>query len=161
MLILSCQEIFDIGDEDNKTHGKNIFYPESMFPGLREFSLRAHRELHEVCMNNLEAFLLGLSLTESEKNDIRDIHSGGNDHLRLLHYPSLPSSIVEIETNGRFQPHQDWRQVSDPFVTQHLPDQPPAPLPCYSRIRAADLSSKTMPKRALLYLPHQWTTCYI
>ena len=53
-----------------------------MIPGMREFGLRAHQELHKVCMNILEAFLLGLNLTAAEKEAIRGIHSGGNDHLR-------------------------------------------------------------------------------
>lgn len=104
----SLQESFEVGSEDNKTH-YNIWYPEDTLPGFRKFTLKAYWELHGVCMQILEAFMLGLHLSETEKENIRSIHSGLNDQLRLLHYPPLPAAAANDPASSRMQPHTDWR----------------------------------------------------
>ena len=57
----------------------------------------------------LEALILGLELSEGEAGYLRSIHSGHNNQLRLLHYPSISPEVLENKNMSRLGEHKDVR----------------------------------------------------
>jgi isopenicillin N synthase-like dioxygenase len=56
----------------------------------------------------LEALSLGLKLTKEDHDKLFALHSGHNNQLRLLHYPSVDAKKLQQQVIGRMPAHQDW-----------------------------------------------------
>ena len=102
-----AQESYEIGSEHNPPQ-PNIWLPEEVLPGYREFTTTFYWELDKAAKIILEAIALGLNLTKDEKKEFLQLHSGHNNQLRLLHYPSIEAEKLRQQVVGRMPPHQDW-----------------------------------------------------
>lgn len=69
-------------------------------------------ELDKAARRILQAISLALSLTEVEKEKLFDLHSGDNNQLRLLHYPSISTEKLRKNVVARMPTHRDWRYVN-------------------------------------------------
>lgn len=59
---------------------------------------------------------MSLNLTEKEAESVRALHTGHDNQLRLLHYPSISSEMLAKEKDiGRLGVHTDWRSVCPLF----------------------------------------------
>ena len=108
---MSFQESYEIGSDDNPPQ-PNIWYPEETLPGFRAFMTSFYWELDKTAKNILEAFSLGLALSDTEKEKLLRLHSGHNNQLRLLHYLPIPAEQLENEIVARMPEHQDWRYMN-------------------------------------------------
>src|SRR5436305_10633812 len=102
------QESYEIGSEANPAQ-PNIWIPEFILPGYREFMTSFYWELTNVATLVLQVIGEGLNLTENEKKMIAQQHSGHNNHLRLLHYPPVLAEALETQVVARMPAHSDWR----------------------------------------------------
>ena len=87
----------------------SIWLPENVLPGFRQFTTELYWRLNRLCQNILDAFADGLGLSDAEKATLRTLHTGHNNHLRLLHYPPIPEEKVGSEMLGRCPAHTDFR----------------------------------------------------
>ncbi|CAG8960681.1 hypothetical protein HYFRA_00013449 [Hymenoscyphus fraxineus] len=101
------KESYEIGSEENSVQ-YNIWLPEEVLPNFRQFTTKFFWELHKTASMILEALIMGLDLTEEEAATIRALHTGHDNQLRLLHYPSISAEMLKDETVGRLQAHTDW-----------------------------------------------------
>lgn len=65
--------------------------------------------LFSVSKTILRALALGIGLDESH---LLKFHSGLNNQLRLLHYPSIPAAAVESGRMVRMPAHSDWSSMT-------------------------------------------------
>jgi isopenicillin N synthase-like dioxygenase len=65
--------------------------------------------LYSVSRTILQALALGIGL---EENHLLSYHSGLNNQLRLLHYPSIPAASVESGKAARMPAHTDWSSMT-------------------------------------------------
>ena len=102
------QESYEIGSEENAEQ-YNIWLPESVFPGFRTFTTQLFWRLSETSMAILDALIMSLGLNVQEAAEIRKLHSGHNNQLRLLHYPPLSGEMLNRTDLTRLGEHTDWR----------------------------------------------------
>ena len=103
-----------MGSEHNPAQ-QNIWLPEEVLPGYREFMNRLYGELHVAAQRVLGAMCLGLGLTSEETSRMSKLHSGVNNQLRLLHYPPVEAEKLEQQVVGRMPAHQDWSSFTMVF----------------------------------------------
>ena len=94
---------------DNNDEQPNVWIPQSMLPGFREFMTQFYWECSEVGGNILRAIALGLGL---EEDQLAKFHSGHNNQLRLLHYPPISAAPIEAGEMARMPPHTDWSSIT-------------------------------------------------
>ena len=111
----AAQESYEIGSEDNPPQ-PNIWLPEEVLPGYRAFTTKFYWHLEKAAKIIIEAIALGLHLAKDEKAEFIQLHSGHNNQLRLLHYPSIEVEKLRQQVMGRMPPHQDWSSFT--FVFQ-------------------------------------------
>ena len=109
------QESYEVGSEENLEQ-YNIWLPEAVLPGFRDFTTQLFWRLNETSMAILDTLIMSLKLSEEEGAYVRKLHSGHNNQLRLLHYPPVPRDLLENRTQSRLGAHTDWRYVT-PFST--------------------------------------------
>lgn len=51
---------------------------------------------------------MSLDLTEQETEEIRNLHTGHTNQLRLLHYPEVSREMLAREDIGRLAAHTDF-----------------------------------------------------
>lgn len=102
------KESYEIGSEENKVD-YNIWLPEDLFPGFREWGLRFYWELDKVGKAILEALMMSLELEEGEMERVRKLHTGHDNQLRLLHYPPVGEERWKKGNKHRLGAHTDWR----------------------------------------------------
>ncbi|MCJ1399540.1 hypothetical protein MMC11_002742 [Xylographa trunciseda] len=105
--IKDFKESYEIGSETNPSQ-PNIWLPESVLPGYREFMLRFYWELNKTAQMILQAIGQGLHLKEGELTNLLRLHPGQNNQLRLLHYPPVPAELLENQIMARMPAHTDW-----------------------------------------------------
>lgn len=64
--------------------------------------------LKEVADMILEALIMSLDLTVQEAENVRTLHSGHENQLRLLHYPQIKGDLLQ-GNESRLGAHTDWR----------------------------------------------------
>lgn len=101
------QESYEIGSEDNADQ-PNIWLPEDVLPGFRTFMIKFYWECHEAARKILGTLALGIGVSDEA---LLSFHTGLNNQLRLLHYPSIPAEELESERMARMPAHSDWRYV--------------------------------------------------
>ena len=99
------KESYEIGSEGNQEH-YNIWLPERVLPGFRDFTTQFYWRLSEVATALREALMLGGGFTEEEADYVRRLHKGDTNQLRLLHYPAMAQ---DMGNQSRLGAHTDWR----------------------------------------------------
>lgn len=106
---LTCEkESYEVGSEENKVQ-YNIWLPEEVLPGFRDFTTKFFWELNKTSNAILDALIMSLNLTEKEAKNVRALHTGHDNQLRLAHYPSISSEMLKKKDIGRLGAHTDWR----------------------------------------------------
>lgn len=108
MLIFE-QESYEIGSESNDSQ-PNIWLPEHVLPGFREFTTKFYWECWTVAQDILRALAIGLNLPDEDY--FLRFHDGHNNQLRLLHYPPVPAAALESESSARMPAHTDWGAIT-------------------------------------------------
>lgn len=106
--ITDYKESYEIGSEDNKVQ-YNIWLPEEVFSGFREWGLKLYWELNKVALAILDALLMSLDLSDEEKQSLRALHTGHENQVRLLHYPPVLDDAAKHAGVHRLGAHTDWR----------------------------------------------------
>ncbi|SRR6266536_6685930 len=107
-MLMRKQESYEIGSEQNPDQ-PNVWLPEHILPGYREFMNNFYWSLYSVSQTILKALALGIGLEESH---LLNYHSGLNNQLRLLHYPAIPAKQVESGKVARMPAHSDWSSMT-------------------------------------------------
>jgi len=102
-----CKESYEIGSEENKIQ-YNIWLLEEVLPGFRQTTIGLFWTLNKLCDQILDAFSMSLNLTEDETKHIHKLHTGHDNQLRLLHYPSLSKVMGARDDIGRLAAHTDF-----------------------------------------------------
>jgi isopenicillin N synthase-like dioxygenase len=103
--VFECKESFDIGCESDQIT-PNIWLPDEVLPGFRNFNLALFDSLHESAMQILRLLALGMGLDE---RFFDAVHSGSApcNQMRLLHYPAVQRSALCGEETTRIAAHTD------------------------------------------------------
>lgn len=104
-LLTSEQESYEVGSDENKEQ-PNVWLPEEVLPGFRDFESSFYWKCNEVARKVLVALAMGLGLNDPEF--LLRYHSGHNNQLRLLHYPPVPATELENQRAARMPAHTDW-----------------------------------------------------
>ncbi|KAF4998943.1 hypothetical protein FDECE_11657 [Fusarium decemcellulare] len=96
-----------MGSEENKRE-PNIWPPEQVYPGFRNFLVRFYWELNKTSLAILDALIMSLDLTEDEAKTVRALHPGHDHQLRLLHYPPMDEATAADKYSARIGAHRDW-----------------------------------------------------
>lgn len=100
-----------MGSEENQDE-KNIWLPEEVLPGFKDFSLKFFWKMAKCTAGILEALILSLDLTEEEAQQVRALHPGYDHQIRMLHYPPMDDTwVAENKYASRIGAHTDWRCV--------------------------------------------------
>ena len=106
--IADVKESYEIGSQWNKDQ-PNIWLPDNVLPGFREFMQDFYWECHASAQKILSAMALGLGLPDEDH--FHPTHPGHNNQLRLLHYPPVPAAAIESGSAARMQAHSDWGSI--------------------------------------------------
>jgi len=106
------QESYEVGSESNGAQ-PNVWLPETVLPGFRDFMNSFYWECHENAKMLLRAMAIGIGL--SEEDFFLKKHSGHNNQLRLLHYPQVPADDIESRPMTRMPAHCDWPTLTMVF----------------------------------------------
>jgi isopenicillin N synthase-like dioxygenase len=117
-MLICRQESYEVGSDENEIQ-YNIWLPEEVFPGFRDFTTKFYWELNKTAMFILDALILSLELTEDEAKSVRALHSGHDNQLRLLHYPLIESSLLKDQYASRLGAHTDWSAFTLLFQDTH------------------------------------------
>ena len=71
-------------------------------------------ELNKSAMSILEALISSIDLTEDEASNVRKLHTGHDNQLRLLHYPPIADDRLNDKRASRLGAHTDWRYILTP-----------------------------------------------
>ncbi|KAI0179225.1 Clavaminate synthase-like protein [Hypoxylon sp. FL1284] len=107
--IADVKESYEIGSEECKTQ-PNVWLPEHVLPGFREFTTRFYWQCFEAARELLRALAIGVGL-EDEDFFLR-FHSGENNQLRLLHYPPVETEQLSSNAVARMPAHSDWGTIT-------------------------------------------------
>lgn len=107
--VQDCKESYEVGSEGNKGQPP-IWLPEDVLPGFREFETDFYWTCDKVSRNLLSALALGLGLDDPSL--ILAPHSGHDNQLRLLHYPSIAAAEIEEQRAARMPAHTDWGSIT-------------------------------------------------
>ncbi|PQE29143.1 thymine dioxygenase protein [Rutstroemia sp. NJR-2017a BBW] len=102
------KESYEVGSEENSVQ-YNIWLPEEVLPGFRKDATELFWKLNNTANAILDALIMSLDLTEREAESVRALHTGHENQLRFLHYPSISSEMLKNKDIGRLGAHTDWR----------------------------------------------------
>ena len=100
--------------------------------------------MNELAKIILDALILSLELTDDEAKNVRALHSGHDNQLRLLHYPPIESSRLEDRYASRLGAHTDWSLFTLLFQDSH------GGLQFFDR--ASETFIDAVPKEGVLYM---------
>jgi isopenicillin N synthase-like dioxygenase len=98
------KESFEVGREDNPVM-PNIWYPDGVLPGFQDACMDFYWACYDTEKQILKALALGFNLSEDY---FLPFHTKADNQLRLLHYPSVPASVLEHEEASRIPSHADF-----------------------------------------------------
>ncbi|KAI0108144.1 Clavaminate synthase-like protein [Daldinia grandis] len=107
--ISDFKESYEIGNEESKTQ-PNVWLPEDVLPGFREFTTQFYWNCFGVAKDLLRALAIGIGL--EDENFFLRFHSGINNQLRLLHYPSIEVEKLSNNVVARMPAHSDWGTIT-------------------------------------------------
>ncbi|KAJ9647022.1 hypothetical protein H2199_002008 [Coniosporium tulheliwenetii] len=98
------KESFESGNVHDQMQ-PNIWLPDEELPGFRQFMEAFFLDCAGLIHTILHALAISLSLPPSQ---LSDAHSQSLFQLRLLHYPSIPSSLLHSGEKSRIGAHSDF-----------------------------------------------------
>lgn len=98
------KESFELGREDDE-RTPNIWFPEEVLPGFRNFFTKFFEICYEIELNLLRAIALGMSLPE---NFFQEYHTKKDNQIRLLHYPPVEAELLRNGSMERIAAHTDF-----------------------------------------------------
>ncbi|KAK5991642.1 2-oxoglutarate-dependent dioxygenase htyE [Cladobotryum mycophilum] len=104
---LDLKEHYDIGSDEEKVH-YNLWIDEDAYPGFRAFTIGLYWELEALARAVQEALVLGLEVSEDAANDFKKNHTGQQNGLRLLHYPSASKAFIDRNPTTWCPMHTDF-----------------------------------------------------
>jgi isopenicillin N synthase-like dioxygenase len=107
--VADCKESYEIGSEENSEQ-PNIWLPEETLHGFRQATSTFYWECDKVAQTILQALAMGIDLEDS--SHLINSHSGHNNQLRLLHYPTVAAAYLESEKVARMPAHTDWSTIT-------------------------------------------------
>ncbi|KAF4623415.1 hypothetical protein D9613_002416 [Agrocybe pediades] len=107
-LVRDIKESFEVGREDMPGM-PNIWFPEGVLPGFKEACLDFYWRCFEIEKLILRVLAVGFGLPEDY---FFQYHSKADNQLRLLHYPSIPSSMLADERASRIPSHTDFCSIT-------------------------------------------------
>jgi isopenicillin N synthase-like dioxygenase len=153
------KESYEIGSEENDVQ-YNIWLPEDMLPGFRDFTTGFFWELNKTAKLILEALIEALQLPAAEADAVRLLHTGHDNQLRLLHYPPITDGMIGHEGLGRLGAHTDWRLVQFSLPTcRVLITATSVHSPSSSRTRTRGSSLETELQETSSLLRHTQGSC--
>ncbi|PPQ71936.1 hypothetical protein CVT24_007910 [Panaeolus cyanescens] len=144
-ILRDMKESFESGSERNEGM-PNIWYPDGVIPGFKESCLDFYWTLYETEKHILRAIAVGLGI---EEEFFVQYHSGGDNQLRLLHYPSIERALLKHADSSRIPSHSDFCTLTILFQDSvgglEVEDQhsrgkfiPVAPIPSSIVVNAGD-----------------------
>ena len=106
-----AQESYEVGSEENREQ-YNIWLPESVLPGFRQFTTELFWRLNETATAILDLLIMSVRFNAHEAEYVKRLHSGHNNQLRLLHYPPIRRRM----DLSRLAAHTDWRYGFRPIT---------------------------------------------
>lgn len=107
--LIVVQESYEIGSSECEEQ-PNVWLPEDVLPGYRDFMSSFYWRCDAIAKSLLRAMTLGIGLQDSDF--LVKFHSGHNNQLRLLHYPSIPAESLESQKMARMPAHSDWPSIT-------------------------------------------------
>ncbi|KAI5857294.1 thymine dioxygenase [Durotheca rogersii] len=107
--IADFKESYEIGSEHSQLQ-PNIWLPEDILPGFREFMTRFYWKCFGAGKELLRALALGIGI--EDEDFFLSFHSGGNNQLRLLHYPPVEVERLSSNVVARMPAHSDWGTIT-------------------------------------------------
>ncbi|KAI0657415.1 thymine dioxygenase [Cubamyces menziesii] len=101
-------ENFSCGHDDSIL-GKNIWLPEGVLPGFNEACQQFYWKCYGVEISILKAIAVALGLPEDY---LAKSHSGRDQSLRLMHYPSVPAQKLVDGEISRIGAHSDFSSIT-------------------------------------------------
>ncbi|KAI9058366.1 Clavaminate synthase-like protein [Trametes sanguinea] len=101
-------ENFSCGHDDSIL-GKNIWLPEGVLPGFNEACQQFYWKCYNVEIAVLKAIAVALGLHEDH---LAKSHSGRDQSLRLMHYPSVPAKKLVDGEISRIGAHSDFSSIT-------------------------------------------------
>jgi len=98
------KESFEVGRADDLAM-PNILYPDGVLPGFQDACLDFFWACDDIEKQILKALAIGFNLSEDY---FLSFHTKSDNQLRLLHYPSVPASVLENEQASRIPSHADF-----------------------------------------------------
>ncbi|KAI0335896.1 thymine dioxygenase [Cubamyces sp. BRFM 1775] len=101
-------ENFSCGHDDSIL-GRNIWLPEGVLPGFNEACQQFFWKCYGVEISILKAIAVALGLPEDY---LAKSHSGRDQSLRLMHYPSVPAQKLVDGMMSRIGAHSDFSSIT-------------------------------------------------
>lgn len=108
-LIHPSKESYEIGSDDYPDQ-PNIWLPEHILPGYRNFMTNFYWDSWENGKMILKALAIGLGL--DDEDFFLRFHTGHENQLRLLRYPPVPAARIEDGSMTRMDAHSDWGSIT-------------------------------------------------
>lgn len=67
--------------------------------------------LQDTCAKILDTLIMSVGFSTDEAEYVHRIHTGHDNHLRLLHYPPMHRDLLQSEGQSRLGAHKDWMSV--------------------------------------------------
>ncbi|KAM0253060.1 hypothetical protein ACHAQJ_007436 [Trichoderma viride] len=103
------KESFEIGRDDEEARLPNIWPPQDVLPGFREFFTKFYEICYGAEMGLLRLVALGMGL---EEEYFINYHRNKDNQLRLLHYPSIEESLLRQGRAERIAAHTDFGTIT-------------------------------------------------
>lgn len=110
-MLPDLKESLEIGSDEGQYPAKpwKNYYPEKTLPGFRDAMREFYGKCDDLHHQLLCAIAEGLGL---EKDWFKQYITAGDHVLRLLHYPSVPKSVLEQDGAVRAGSHTDYGTVT-------------------------------------------------
>lgn len=102
---ICIKESFDTGNPDEGEQ-PNIWPPEELLPGFREFMEPFFRDCSKLVHQLLDALSIALDLPSADA--LARYHAASQFTMSLLHYPALPAKDLLSGTHARIPAHSDF-----------------------------------------------------
>ncbi|KAI4862255.1 hypothetical protein F4820DRAFT_32858 [Hypoxylon rubiginosum] len=104
---LDFKEHYDTGSDGELVH-YNLWIDEHALPGFRTWAQGFYWEMEKLSRTVLQAMIDGLGVDEEAKKDFMSIHTGHQNGLRLMHYPSAHESTIDRSSLTWCPTHTDF-----------------------------------------------------
>ncbi|KAL6168806.1 hypothetical protein ACJQWK_05176 [Exserohilum turcicum] len=104
---LDWKEHIDIGSDEEKMH-YSLWLPEEDLPGFRSYITQFYFEAEAVSRAVLNGIIDGLEVEHEAAEYFRSIHTGHQNGIRLVHYPSAPESEIDRSQSTWCPAHTDF-----------------------------------------------------